>query len=169
MSTGGIIRIEATAELLQSLGLLESTMKTLGSLLSRAFLDHLFENPVGWQFVYTKHDPTAPSITMRPTNYTTTNLTPHGCISLSFLHLFRSLRHIPPYSTNSVVGAVEKVLIYRPHIRVFGMHIRFPHHQSSHIRAATVNPTDPPAPDHGPLRQLARKVYPQQFRFCRRL
>jgi hypothetical protein len=77
----GVMSIDTTAELLQSLGLLESTMKSLGSLLSRAFLDHLFENPVGWQFVYTKHDLTAPSITMRPTNYTTPDLTPHGCIS----------------------------------------------------------------------------------------
>jgi hypothetical protein len=44
-------------------------MKNLASLLSRAFFDHLLENPVGWQFIYRKHDPEAPSITMTPTNF----------------------------------------------------------------------------------------------------
>ena len=103
----GVMKIETTAELLRSLGLLESTMKSLGSLLSRAFLDHLLENPVGWQFVYTKHDPTAPSITMRSTNYITEDLTPHGCTSLP-------LPHRP---------TLENVLIKRPHIRLLGMYI----------------------------------------------
>ena len=55
-------------------------MKSLASLLSRAFLDHLLENPVGWQFIYRKHDPSNPSITMTPTNFTLPDLTPHARI-----------------------------------------------------------------------------------------
>jgi hypothetical protein len=70
--------IGAVADLLKSLNLLESAMKTLASLLSRAFMDHLLENPVGWQFIYRKHDPTMPSITMKPTNLVIPDLTPHG-------------------------------------------------------------------------------------------
>lgn len=70
--------IAAVADLLKSLNLLDETMKSLTSLLSRAFLDHLLQNPVGWQFIYRKHDPVAPSITMKPTNLTLADLTPHG-------------------------------------------------------------------------------------------
>src|SRR5271170_3467886 len=72
------LSIGAVAELLKSLGLLEETMKTLASLLSRAFLDHLLSNPVGWQFIYRKHSPTDPSITMTPTNLLLEALTPHA-------------------------------------------------------------------------------------------
>ena len=72
------LSIGAVAELLKSLGLLEGTMKTLASLLSRAFLDHLLSNPVGWQFIYRKHSPTDPSITMTPTNLLLPDLTPHA-------------------------------------------------------------------------------------------
>src|SRR5271154_4929654 len=72
------LSIGAVAELLKSLGLLEETMKTLASLLSRAFLDHLLSNPVGWQFIYRKHSPTDPSITMTPTNLLLEDLTPHA-------------------------------------------------------------------------------------------
>jgi hypothetical protein len=76
------LSIAAVVQLLQSLNLLESTMKSLTSLLSRAFLDHLLQNPVGWQFLYRKHDPIAPSITMQPTNLVLADVAPHGRIFL---------------------------------------------------------------------------------------
>ena len=81
-----ILEIVGIAQLLDSLNLLESVMKSLSSLLSRAFLTPLLSNPVGWQFIYRKNDPTNPSITMKPTNYTLPNLIPHGCIFVS-LHI----------------------------------------------------------------------------------
>jgi len=74
------LSVVSVAELLDRLNLLESSMKTLSSLLSRAFFEHLLANPVGWQFIYQKHDLTAPSITMTPTNLTLANLAPHACI-----------------------------------------------------------------------------------------
>ena len=73
------LSITTVADLLKSLNLLDSTMKSLASLLSRAFLDHLLENPVGWQFIYRKHDPSNPSITMTPTNVTLPDLIPYAC------------------------------------------------------------------------------------------
>ena len=80
------LSISMVADLLKTFNLLESTMKSLASLLSRAFLDHLLENPVGWQFIYRKHDPLRPSITMTPTNLVPTDLAPHACpSSISFL------------------------------------------------------------------------------------
>ena len=80
-SQSPIRSITAVAELLKTLNLLDSTMKSLATLLSRAFLDHLLENPVGWQFIYRKHDPSNPSITMTPTNFTLPDLTPHARIA----------------------------------------------------------------------------------------
>lgn len=145
--------IETMADLLESLGLLESTMKSLGSLLSKAFLDHLFENPVGWQFVYTKHDPTAPSITMRSTNYITEDLTPHGCTSSSLPHPL----------------TVENLLITRPHFRLLGMYIRLPNNQPPQTSTATSNPTHSPPPNNRPLLQLARTIHPPYTRFSNRL
>ena len=53
-------------------------MKSLATLLSRAFLDHLLENPVGWQFIYTRSDVTKPSITMKPTEIVLSDLIPHA-------------------------------------------------------------------------------------------
>jgi hypothetical protein len=81
------LTIVAVADLLKSQNLLNETMKSLSSLLSRAFLDHLLENPVGWQFIYRKHDPTTPSITMKPTNIILADLTPHGRISLTSINI----------------------------------------------------------------------------------
>jgi hypothetical protein len=76
------LAITAVAELLKSLNLLEEAMKSLASLLSRAFFDHLLENPVGWQFIYRKHEPTTPSITMTPTNFVIADLTPYARIPI---------------------------------------------------------------------------------------
>ena len=72
------LTIGRVADLLKALNLLDSTMKNLASLLSRAFLDHLLENPVGWQFIYRKHDP-QPSITMTPTNFISSDDLQHAC------------------------------------------------------------------------------------------
>jgi hypothetical protein len=74
------LTIAAVAELLRTLNLLDSTMKNLASLLSRAFLDHLLGDPVGWQFIYRKHDP-QPSITMTPTNFIPDDDLQHACTS----------------------------------------------------------------------------------------
>ena len=79
-SNSTMLTITTVAELLKELNLLDSTMKSLASLLCRAFLDHLLENPVGWQFIYRKHEPSNPSITMTPTNFTLPDLTPHARI-----------------------------------------------------------------------------------------
>jgi len=79
------LTIAGVADLLKTLNLLDSTMKNLASLLSRAFLDHLLENPVGWQFIYRKHDP-QPSITMTPTNFVPSDDLKHACNS-----------HCPPF------------------------------------------------------------------------
>ncbi len=155
--------IDSIASLLSSLGLLESTMKSLANILSRAFLDHLFENPVGWQFVYTKHDPTAPSITMRPTDYRTEDLTPHGCIPQRPIICFKtrdpvyitrypshpvsSLHHIsnpvappkfPYYITfRAFFFSIFHLLISRSYLRLPRMHLRFPLLQPPRTRPHT--------------------------------
>jgi hypothetical protein len=75
------LTIATVAESLRTLNLLDSTMKNLASLLSRAFLDHLLGDPVGWQFIYRKHDP-HPSITMTPTNFIPDDDLLHACTPL---------------------------------------------------------------------------------------
>jgi hypothetical protein len=82
-------------------------MKSLASLLSRAFLDQLLQNPVGWQFIYRKNDPQKPSITMTPTNLILANLTPHA-------------RNPPLYH-----------LTKRQNIRLSNLYYRFPRFKSS--------------------------------------
>jgi hypothetical protein len=168
--------IDSTASLLSSLGLLESTMKSLANILSRAFLHPLFENPVGWQFVYTKHDATAPSITMRSTNYTTEDLIPHGCIpprtlicfnlypsylsSISFLNGIpsRSFTQIPflfLLSASSAATPSFRIFYshFRSYLRLPRMYLRFPLHQPPHPLPNPPKTPPPPPNNHPPLQR----------------
>ena len=103
------LTIGRVADLLKALSLLDSTMKNLASLVSRAFLDHLLENPVGWQFIYRKHDP-QPSITMTPTNFISSDDLQHACKLLPFCL---------PYFV-AVFSWTD--LIWRPNIRLLQLY-----------------------------------------------
>lgn len=112
-------------------------MKSLASLLSRAFLDHLLENPVGWQFIYRKHDPITPSITMTPTNFVIADLTPHA--------------------RNS---HVQIKINERQDICLFRLYSRFSCLQSSIDCIASPGPPYRPCHDYGIMQIMAWKTHP---------
>jgi hypothetical protein len=123
---------------------LDSAMRSLSSLLSRAFFDHLLSNPVGWQFIYRKHDPNSPSIRMHPTSYTLADLTPHG-------------RNICT-STN---------LMNRSHLRLLRMYCRLFSIQSTFYRTGSVDPLTGTNDDHKTGRKLVGRLYPADNGRCR--